>query len=86
MIAAGRRRREWRIVAIVAAVSLVIGSVFAWFVAPTPSARPASLLIGIVNGLLVAVPATLLELRARRIGWMRALRRLPFLVVRRQNI
>jgi len=80
MIAAGRRRREWRIVAIVAAVSLVIGSVFAWFVAPTPSARPASLLIGIVNGLLVAVPATLLELRARRIGWMRALRRLPFLV------
>ena len=72
-----RDRRDWRIFFWVSLASAMVSAVFSLNVSPPSESWPHAIAQGVVTSLLVATPILLFELRSRRAGILRRLRRLP---------
>ena len=70
-----RRRAEWRLTWVMAAVVAAMSFVFGWFV---DNDEWRGGLQGIINSLLISVPISQIELAGRRRGLLRAMRHWPF--------
>ncbi|MDP2332384.1 MAG: adenylate/guanylate cyclase domain-containing protein [Reyranella sp.] len=75
-----RERHDWRIFIALSVMSAAVSAYFGYVVAPPDTPMPRALFAGVVNSLLIATPIFLFEIKSRRPGPLRRLRRLPLLV------
>lgn len=77
---AGRRNAETRMIVTISIVGACASFVFGYVRATNDNLAVVAGLQGVVNALLVAIPLMLVEIKGRRLGGLRTLRQLPFVL------
>jgi adenylate cyclase len=72
-----RDRHDWRVFLWLSVTSAIISAYFGYAVAPPDTPMLRAFFSGVVNSLLIATPIFLFEIKSRRPGPLRRLRRLP---------
>lgn len=75
-----RGRRDWRIILWIGLTSAVVSALFGMSIRPDEVPWSDAALTSVATSLMIATPISLLELRGRRSGLLRRLRRLPLSV------